>query len=128
MHDVISRAIASRRVARGAAFLDRVEPGWHERINLNTLKLDSCLDCVLGQLNAQSGGPGLYSAYFVKRQQLGLTVNAAAEHGFTVNRALVGYSEQEAQFELLTAAWRELIEARREQPIEAPRELALAGA
>lgn len=37
-------------VARGAAWLDGVEPGWWDRVNLDTLHMESCKNCVLGQL------------------------------------------------------------------------------
>ena len=37
-------------VRRGAALLDRKLPGWHTRINLNTLDLNDCEACILGQL------------------------------------------------------------------------------
>lgn len=41
---------ARERAERGAALLDREEPGWADRINLSTFDLgDGCL-CVLGQV------------------------------------------------------------------------------
>lgn len=41
---------AKENVARGAAFLDQRYPGWEDRIDLGTLTLSSCTQCVLGQL------------------------------------------------------------------------------
>lgn len=38
------------RVARGATLLDEHEPGWELKIDLGTLALESCYQCVLGQL------------------------------------------------------------------------------
>jgi hypothetical protein len=38
------------RVARGAAHLDRVKPGWHERIDVGTLTLHDPCGCIVGQL------------------------------------------------------------------------------
>lgn len=38
------------RVADGADLLDRLEPGWPSRIDLDELSMRSCLDCILGQL------------------------------------------------------------------------------
>ena len=38
------------RVARGAALLDERIPGWDQRIDLDTLDIDSCQNCVLSQL------------------------------------------------------------------------------
>ena len=36
--------------AAGAAFLDEHVPGWRTRIDLSTLDLESCENCILGQL------------------------------------------------------------------------------
>lgn len=40
----------AERVARGAAWLDENYPTWWERIDLATLNIASCSDCVLGQV------------------------------------------------------------------------------
>ena len=37
-------------VARGAALLDREYPDWYLRLDRRTLRLQSCVSCVLGQL------------------------------------------------------------------------------
>lgn len=37
-------------IVRGAAYLDKVRPGWRDQINLDTLDLGMCTTCVLGQL------------------------------------------------------------------------------
>lgn len=47
----ISLQAASARAGRGAAYLDDVDPGWHERIDLDDLALASGTSCVLGQLH-----------------------------------------------------------------------------
>lgn len=47
---MITIAEARERVARGAAHLDRVRPGWEKKIDVGTLTLSSCKSCVLGQL------------------------------------------------------------------------------
>lgn len=39
-----------KRVRRGAMVLDRVVPGWHMRVNLETLVMSSGQLCMLGQL------------------------------------------------------------------------------
>lgn len=38
------------RVARGAAELDILHPGWFKKINVDVLSLGSCTLCILGQL------------------------------------------------------------------------------
>lgn len=47
---MIMELTITERVAKGAAFLDEHFTGWWERIDLNTLNIDSCDNCVLGQL------------------------------------------------------------------------------
>lgn len=42
---------ATTRVARGAAHLDQVRPGWFTRIDVGTLTLHSGCRCILGQLH-----------------------------------------------------------------------------
>lgn len=41
---------AQVRVARGAAWLDKKYPGWHQGIDLSILDISSCHLCVLGQV------------------------------------------------------------------------------
>jgi hypothetical protein len=48
---MISQDEARARVARGAAHLDIIKPGWHARIDTGTLTLWDPCGCVLGQLN-----------------------------------------------------------------------------
>lgn len=44
------RSPFAERAARGAAMLDRRVPGWHRRIALDRLAMDSCDRCILGQV------------------------------------------------------------------------------
>lgn len=39
-----------QRVAKGAQLLDQHRPGWRDSIKPQTLNIDSCRDCVLGQV------------------------------------------------------------------------------
>ena len=41
------------RVNRGARFLDEVAPGWENRIDLETLKLNDGMHCICGQVFAE---------------------------------------------------------------------------
>lgn len=61
------------RVAQGVALLDRVAPGWVDRINVDTLDVSHGGRCVLGQL---------YGLYTDGQGKLGLTMQQAADHGF----------------------------------------------
>lgn len=56
--------LLAKRVARGATYLDKVNPLWFHKINLETLDLNSGKNCIIGQLygtfdctptNGQSG-------------------------------------------------------------------------
>lgn len=47
---MITQAEANTRVARGAAYLDQVRPGWQDRIDVGTLTLHDPCGCIVGQL------------------------------------------------------------------------------
>lgn len=69
-------------VLKGAELLDRENPGWADKIDLEYLKLDSCLQCVLGQL---------YGDYREGKKKLGLLSDLVTlpiptfEYGFNGN-------------------------------------------
>jgi hypothetical protein len=46
------------RVATGARWLDSILPGWHRTIDTSMLDLDSCCNCILGQLFDKEAAPG----------------------------------------------------------------------
>lgn len=89
------------RVNRGAALLDEKVPGWWERIDLEQLQLSSCIRCVLGQL---------FGIYGQGIRELGDSIRLVADairHGLFVFDA--------ADYEPLTAAWKQLIQQRRQK-------------
>lgn len=45
------------RAERGAALLDKLMPSWFKKVDLDTLKLSSCTDCVCGQIARNSALP-----------------------------------------------------------------------
>lgn len=47
---MISKIEAQIKVARGATYLDRVRPGWYNEIDVKTLEINDCHECVVGQL------------------------------------------------------------------------------
>lgn len=78
--------VYAERVARGAAYLDGVRPGWRAEINKDTLNMADALDCIGGQL---------YGVYWdipaLVELEKGDTVAGcekgrtwAVEHGFTL--------------------------------------------
>src|SRR5262245_2417871 len=91
---------ARRRVARGAALLDAHMPGWAQRLEPGLLTLESCSNCVLGQL---------FGNYVVAYQKLALPRGVvAAEYGFDLT---AGESKgiRRVQYGRLTDAWLEAI-------------------
>jgi hypothetical protein len=77
--------VLREKVERGALLLDERHPGWHHKINLNELNLESCTACVLGQLHGDFGqgldeldAPPWTSAMRQRRA-------FAADHGFALD-------------------------------------------
>lgn len=104
---------ARRRAARGAAYLDDVDPGWHRRIDAEALALADGGRCVLGQLHGQFraglGRSGLFNLGSAPRASL-----SPVAHGFHCVRA--GDAEAERRdYALLDRAWREEVRQRVDQ-------------
>ena len=90
------------RVARGAAWLDRHEPGWVDDIDLDVLDIEDCSDCVLGQLF------GDYCTAPDDAKGAKPDRELALMRGFNFDDVLDPNDGAE-----LTAEWRRLIESRR---------------
>ena len=43
------------RVDKGVMWMDKEYPGWHHKVNLDTLDMDSCCDCVVSQMAGSYG-------------------------------------------------------------------------
>jgi hypothetical protein len=106
------------RVAAGSAWLDANRPGWWQRIDLDTLDLGDTCNCVLGQE---------YGHYFEAPDEVAGddAGDASIERGYDVlaQWATPGRTEHAVSEEVaaLTAAWRTLIQARRDaDPDPAP--------
>lgn len=89
----------TEKVAAGAAYLDAVQPGWAERINLATLDLGSPTRCVIGQSVAR---------YLDGIEELNLSIVEGQALGFAAERA--------SQYEELTQAWIPVIKERQPKP------------
>lgn len=106
----MSAPTVAERVAAGAAWLDQHEPGWWQRINLDRLNLNSECNCILGQLHGRyNDAPAVGAAalngdggshYAILRWALPL--------GFALD-----WDDCRTDGRELTAAWRDLISARR---------------
>ena len=82
--------------AYGAAMLDRVTPGWHERIDLAELNLGDCHDCILGQL---------YGWYITGRDTLGLDLDGSARYGFSLGIDAAMAERPDEAYLRLTERW-----------------------
>ena len=96
-------ALQPEQVKAGANWLDQVHPGWDEKVNLETLDINSCKDCVIGQLLGNyCGNSKLHVTVIESGSQLGFctpSIEADDEDGEAMTA--------------LTLTWKELIEARR---------------
>ena len=94
------------RVAAGAALLDAVRPGWAEVVEPADLAMESCADCVLGQL---------YGHYAKGLESLGLDpfVAVPSPFGFEITGSDVeGGGRVFAAYDRLAGFWRDEIAAR----------------
>lgn len=115
----ISAEGAWRRVRRGAAYLDEVDPGWYQRIDAATLSLSSGRHCVLGQLHGEFR-LGLGRSHIVSLSSAPRASLSPVAYGFKCVGD-VSAAEQARDYELLTAAWRLVIgerQATSEQQVE----------
>lgn len=111
------------RVAAGAEFLDKVKPDWWRDIDVGTLSLNSCAECVLGQLY---GGETVVvgDVCFVDGFSVGVAKNKLSnteikDYGFSISlrdvadgRGSGGYARA---YEKLTDLWISLVKERYER-------------
>lgn len=106
----LSRRMLERSVRRGAAYLDKVKPGWDSHIDTDNFCIGTYDRCVLGQLH-----PGGYQEGIAA---LRLSPWEASRCGFDLlplarwpSWRLVG---SRTGFDTLNECWRELIRSRRQ--------------
>lgn len=110
--------LASEEVKRGAARLDRLHPGWFNKINLRTFQIRNGSECVLGQMYKDEDEYSNESLQKIFRLHLrGKDPNEedinsrlsklAVEHGF--------YSETDSGYTILQAEWEKAIQTRQEE-------------
>lgn len=97
----------AKRVEAGAALLDREEPGWALRINLEKLNMDLPDYCILGQ----ALGPGLLGVSGFDRGLRRFHLPTGVSYGFNL-----ATTEGDAQWDELDRLWREEILKRRPSP------------
>lgn len=100
--DPETKAELQEHVARGTALLDARKPGWAFHIDLVTLDMTSCYQCVLGQL---------YGRYSEGLERLDILDEGDWQHGFDAKTGTArrDVTEQIAEINRL---WRDLVETR----------------
>jgi hypothetical protein len=103
------------RVKHGAKFLDKLSPGWYQKIALDSLAMESCDKCILGHL---------YGDYFAGWRLLLKPLPSsmryrAADFGFTLygpeqDTGREDYNKVLAKFHELAESWRDEIRSRLE--------------
>jgi len=85
------------RIERGAALLDDKVPGWQDKIDLATLDMSNCANCVVGQV---------YGDYDLGLAELdGEAQRQPSRYGFAALPT--------EMFDTLTDKWRAFLERRR---------------
>jgi hypothetical protein len=107
---------AAARVRRGAAYLDGIDPGWHRRLDPETLELADGRACVLGQLHGDYRW-GLARARLLNLGSAPQASLSPVAYGFQCE-GRVPPEVQACDYALLTDAWRAAIRSRR--PADAP--------
>ncbi len=95
----VAETTIEQRVEAGAAWLDQHRPDWWREVDTDTLDIDDCHRCPLGQL---------WGCYF----RVPIALDDAVAYGFDSDYA-DGTPEYQADVAALNAAWTALIERRR---------------
>lgn len=93
---------AQVRVARGAEWLDAINPGWHNRIDCEAIRMVDCRRCIAGQLY------GYYTRIF---QKLPLEPTKSASE----QARDLGFDTDDISYDDLRNAWIEQINIRKEK-------------
>jgi hypothetical protein len=88
------------RVERGALLLDVERPGWAEKIDLGRFYIDSCFECVLGQLYGEYGD-GLDELKTINRE---VWIHPE-RFGFDCGQAPINPRDQKSLYADLQTAW-----------------------
>lgn len=106
----ISLEYARTRVERGADYLDEVDPGWHRRVDPDTLELSSGSSCILGQLHGDFR-MGLSRSQIINLSSAPRTSLSPVSYGFQcVND--VDEADEDRDYAYLNQAWQEAVQKR----------------
>ena len=101
---------ARTRAARGAAFLDALDPAWATRVDARRLELSDGAACVLGQLHGDYR-LGLGRARVLDLSSAPVASLSPVDLGFQAV-ADAGEPAEDLDYTFLTRAWREEVTAR----------------
>lgn len=109
----ITEETVRKRVQRGAEYLDEMDPGWHHRVDADTLELEDGQHCVLGQLHGEFR-LGLGRSHILTLSSAPRASLSPVAYGF---KCIEGVSDewQAREYELLTKAWRRAVRSRQER-------------
>lgn len=110
-------ATIADRVARGAALLDVKLPGWETEIDLDTLDIQMCTTCVVGQIFGDHADPYEYGAdhLFLLDAYQYQDAPVMVAHGFAGHApdSLRDPDVEASEWAALTAEWKRVIQQRR---------------
>lgn len=96
---------ARMAAAKGAVCLDEKEPAWYRIVNVATLRMNSCAQCVLGQLSA----PSQYQDALL---QYDLSEEDAVTLGFELPESVRRNPAKHDMWTVLRSAWIDEIDRR----------------
>lgn len=103
-----------RKINRGMKLLDKMRPGWDERIDLTRLDLNKPCDCVVGQEFGGDYRDGLAHLGLVEYDRdKGKEIFSAPDCGFAIGDNQWYCDSNHTLWERLTEEWREAICLRR---------------
>lgn len=95
-------AAAPNRAAAGAEWFDENHPGWHTKINPETLDISHDCNCMVGQL---------YGSFVEVAGKL-MRPKMQVARGILVPRIKTNLSHLDQYYEALTSAWRQEVSIR----------------
>lgn len=101
-----------KRVQRGATYLDDFDPGWHRRVDSETLELDDGQHCILGQLHGEFR-LGLGRSHLISMSSAPRASLSPVAYGFKCVEN-VPEDWQALDYELLNTAWSKAVRTRQE--------------
>lgn len=107
----ISLEYAQTRVGRGADYLDEVDPGWHRRVDPDTLELSSGSSCILGQLHGDFR-MGLSRSQLINLSSAPRASLSPVSYGFQCVSG-VDDAAQDRDYAYLNQAWQAAVRQRR---------------